>query len=759
MKEFRRILQDKRFIIVILLVLLVNGILEYNEMKPVTGLENSEEISEYEDDDSKRAEEIREKLEAEYSGLSLEEKVSRLQSITDEYDNASSEYWSLAMSQWDGVSEMPPANAYYDTLTKDEQLYYSEVGSMLGNYEYILNYNQNIQNIIDRADKQMEDTGVFEKNSFAGRNIVKTKEDFLKIIDVKPQVSKQYSYELLFNYNISDFIMIIPILAVVLIVLDERKKGLWEFTYSMSRGRIKLAASRIITMTAAAAVTSLFIYIENLIIAGIIGGGYGDLSIPIQSVWVCEKVVLSVSIWQYLLIILLWKILVLTFTGLFFMGLALVLKGYLKVFFIGAAALIAEYMAYNSIDMHSKYSMFKYINIFAWFDSEWCMRNYLNLNIFGRPVSLYTAMCVAVPVLLLIAGGCVVLSGRVRPFAIRAGRLKKLMNSLVVKLKPYRYENMLMTECYKQFNVQKIWVIIAMAIVIAIGFYDDSEVGFDYKGTLYQKYMEMITGSVTEEKRAYLSDELSVWQEKYEEQVKILENSSELTETERKTAEARKEQYEISIECVSELIAEVDRLLIESENGSYVKIINTVSYSYLLGDEATERNMRDAMIILTLSVLVASVILSSENTMNVRGFVKSTQHGRKKFMACKYGVLFIEELLIFAPIIISTILTVNEKYKITWLNASIKSLNFAEKFPFDVSIAAALIIEYVVMFLIVYAVMVLIMYISSRMKNITAAVVLSMAVAVMPAAFYYIGFSGVAVFTVLDELVVSRWMF
>lgn len=764
MKEFRRIIQDKRFLTVILLVLFVNGILAYNEMKTqeITDGEVSYEQDSQEDDGKEKDEisdRIRAELESEYSDLSIEEKVNVLQSIYDEYNNAANEFWLSAMAQWDGISELPLMSDYYYTLTGEEQIYYNVVAGMIGDYSYILGYTDTIQGILDRADKQMKDTGVFQKDSFAGRNIVKTKGDFEKILYVEPQVSEQYSYEILFNYNISDFIMIIPILTVVLIVLDERKKGLWEFTYSMSGGRVRLAVSRIATMAVSAVITAILVYIENLIIAGSIGGGYGDLSIPIQSVWVCERVVLSVSIWQYLLIILMWKILVLALVGLFVMGLALLLKGYMKVFFIGAVVLIAEYMAYDGIDIHSKYSMFKYINIFAWFDSEWCMRNYLNLNIFGYPVSLYAAMCTAVPILLLIAAIFVIMSGRVRPFAIRAGRLKKLADKAMVKIKPYRYENMLMTECYKQFFVQRIWIIILLAILLGISFYDGEEVGYDYKGTLYQKYMEMITGSVKEEKRDYLENELKVWQEKYDEQAKILENSDGLTETEIKTAEAKKEQYAISIECVNELISEVNRLLEETEKGADVKIINMVSYRYLLGENSYERNIKDAMIILTLAVLVASVILSSENTMNVRGFLKSTKFGRKKFMVCKYVVLFIEELIIFIPVIVSTILTVNEKYKITWLNASVKSLDFAYDFPVDVSIGAAIVIEYIIMFLILYAVMVFVMFISSRMKNITAAVVLSMAVIVMPAAFYYIGFSGVSVFTVLDELTVSRWLF
>lgn len=758
MKEFRRIIQDKRFLIVILLILAVNGILEYSEMKPN---EEAQEynVSVYGEDYSEKLKEARKKLEKEYSDLSVEEKVSRLQGINDEYYDAQNEYWQTAMSQWDGTSEMPSFEDYRNAMTEEERIYYSVVGGMLGDYSYILNYNNRIQNILERADKQMEDTGIFEKNSFAGRNIVKTKEDFSKITDVKPKVGEQSSFEHLFNYNISDFIMIAAVLAVVIIVLDERKKGLWEFTYSMQGGRTRLAVSRIFTMVAVAFITAVLIFTQNIIIAGSMGDGYGDLSIPIQSVWMCDKVILTVSIWQYLLLVLFWKILVLALVGLFFMGLALLLKSYMKVFFIGAIALIAEYMAYDGIDLHSRYSMLKYINIFAWFDSEWCMRNYLNLNIFGHPVSLYTSMCVAVVILLLISAAFVVMSGRVRPFAIRAGMLRKLLDNLVVKIKPYSHERMLATELYKQFVVQKIWIIMVIAIVMGVSFYDSGEVGYDYKGTLYQRYMEMLTGSVTEEKRDYLENELFVWQEKYDEQVKILENSSELTNTEREIAESKKEQYGISIECVNELIAELDRLYEEKENGANVKIINMVSYRYLIGEQSEEHNMKDAMIILTLAVLVASIALCSENTMNVKGFIKSTRNGRGKFMRCKYAVLFIEELIIFIPVILSTILTVNAKYKITWLNASIKSLDFAADFPFDVSIATAIILEYVIMFLIIYIVMVLVMHITSRMKNITAALVLSMAVVVMPAAFYYIGFNGISPFTVLNELVVSKWMF
>lgn len=152
MKEFRRIIQDKRFLIVIILILAVNGILEYSEMKPNEEGE-AYTVSLYGENYSEKFREAREKLEKEYGDLSVEEKVRRLQGIRDEYSNKKSEFWQEAIQQWDGISEMPSIQDYDNTLTEEERIYYSAVGGMLGDYSYILNYNKKIHNILERADK------------------------------------------------------------------------------------------------------------------------------------------------------------------------------------------------------------------------------------------------------------------------------------------------------------------------------------------------------------------------------------------------------------------------------------------------------------------------------------------------------------------------------------------------------------------------------------------------------------------------------
>lgn len=46
--------------------------------------------------------------------------------------------------------------------------------------------------------------------------------------------------------------MVLPVAVVVIVILDERKKGLWEFVHTTPGGRKKLAVQRIGIMIFAA---------------------------------------------------------------------------------------------------------------------------------------------------------------------------------------------------------------------------------------------------------------------------------------------------------------------------------------------------------------------------------------------------------------------------------------------------------------------------------------------------------------------------
>ena len=113
----------------------------------------------------------------------------------------------------------------------------------------------------------------------------------------------------------------------------------------------------------------------------------------------------------------------------------------------------------------------------------------------------------------------------------------------------------------------------------------------------------------------------------------------------------------------------------------------------------------------------------------------------------------------FLPVMISMLATVQTRYGMTWLSASIKSLPFTADFPFDISIQNAIILAYTLEFLILYGVMAASTLLFGRMKNVMAALLCGMAVFVLPAALWLMGFAQAEVLTVLDELVVCGWLF
>ncbi|MFG6377903.1 MAG: hypothetical protein K1W19_06250 [Lachnospiraceae bacterium] len=754
MKELKRILSDRRFLLVLMAILLLNGILFYKEIKPE---EESVEyqIEFYGENYKEDLEKLRNKQEAKYGKMNMETAYKEISSLCNEYEEKGRQFQETLLQEWDGTGEFPD---YNDAFTQEERRYHAVLLGLKAEYGYILGYRGDIQQILDRADEQVKDSNIFKEDSFAGRNIKKTKADFEKILEIQPKSGSQDAFLAVCNYNLSDFIMLLAIAAVVVVILDERKKGLWEFVYSMPKGRRRLSLYRIGATGAASLLTSALVYGENLLFAGIYLGGYGDVTRPIQSMEICERVILKTSVAGYMFLVFFWKFFLLFLVGLFLLLLVLIMKNYMQVFFGFAILMAGEYIAYLSIDVHSQFAIFKYVNIFAWMDAEWCMRNYLNLNFFGYPVGLYQMMCIMPVVLFFMIGLAVFRSGNTYPFVIKESWFRKVCTGLTAWLRPYRHGSMLLTELYKQFVLQKIWVIVLLAVLISWYRFDNRKVYYDYKGTLYNAYMEMLEGEATEEKREYLQKENWLWQEKRQEQEELFDNEN-LTSMEKLSIEGKIKQFQTAEICTEELKAEAERLLEKKEAKIAAQFVNKTGYNHYIGADSKERNMMDGLLMLALAVLAASSLFAGENAQNSVMFIRSTKKGRMKFRICKYAVLMIEELCIFIPVVLSAYLTVSAKYGVKQMWVSAYSLPFLDDFFMDISIAAALALHLILMFVILYITMLVITLISEHMKNVMASMVVCMAVAVLPAAFYYMGFSYISGFTILDELVVSRWLF
>jgi hypothetical protein len=218
-------------------------------------------------------------------------------------------------------------------------------------------------------------------------------------------------------------------------------------------------------------------------------------------------------------------------------------------------------------------------------------------------------------------------------------------------------------------------------------------------------------------------------------------------------------QFQTAIDCTTAILEYADTQMEYREKGENAQLVNNTGYNHYIGEASAERNNLDGLILLTLITVMASVLFASENAQNSGAIIASTRNGRGKFKRCKYGILFVEELLVCIPVLASTFAGMYRKYPMMNMDASIHSLTFAKGFPFAWSIRMVILCSLCLTVAVLYAAAFVVSLISKKMNNVMASVIVSLLIAVMPAALYYIGFEKMSLLTVLNELVVSSWMF
>lgn len=493
------------------------------------------------------------------------------------------------------------------------------------------------------------------------------------------------------------------------------------------------------------------IYLQNIVMAGICYSGYGNVLRPIQSIQICSKIILPINVLEFFCLSFFWKFIIAFFIGLITSVLMFTLQSSMGVVFFMIICLTAEYQAYSQIPALSSFRIFKYVNIFAWMDSEWCMRTYLNLNVAGYPIEIYDMMTIVALFFLLFVSILFLFTGRLRPFQIRAGIIKHSHQTFLWNKKRY-FLSMFRMECQKQFIVQKMWLVTGLAISMAVFWYDDEQIAYDYKGTLYQTYFEQLAGEVTTEKLDYLQQELTIWQTKYEEQERLLAQSVDDI-----SAEKKKDQFLQAIECTQSILEYAEKMFDRRDAGEQVELVNQVSYEAYMGNRSLERNQRNILFVLVLVVIFSAVLFSSENTQQTGKMIRSTKYGRGKFVACKYAVLFLELISVVLPVWLSDYFSIRSKYQLCNQRASIKSLSFAADFIADIKISTVIFLIFVIRILLFYLVAVFVTLITKRISHVMAAITIGMIVIGLPAALYDIGFD-VSWLTVSDELLVINWI-
>ena len=290
MKELRRILSNRRLIFGLVLILLLNGILFTREQS-----ENNYGLD----------------LELPSGGFVIFDGTF---TVTQEPVDAWAAY--LRYSAWlDRVRNMPFTDAMTiltdkksalstkitgDTDTENDRLDYIAINNLLTQTDYLTGYGDWLANIQKNKDNLLTFSIFNDPNSFSGRNIIKTAEEFEKLQGVELTLGTDGAVDAFMTFRLTDYFLLVVLLLIGLSFLEERKAGLWSVVHAAPNGRLRLAIRRTLILFGVSVCGVVLLYGTNLTFAFSIYGGIDNLERAVQSVETLGRLTMLTTVADFL---------------------------------------------------------------------------------------------------------------------------------------------------------------------------------------------------------------------------------------------------------------------------------------------------------------------------------------------------------------------------------------------------------------------------------------------------------------------------
>ncbi len=305
------------------------------------------------------------------------------------------------------------------------------------------------------------------------------------------------------------------LIVVILVATNDYYSGFYAIEKACAKGREHTAYAKFAAvMILSSALTAVF-YASNLISA-FAALDFSSSSLPIQMVDRYEMCPFEISIWQFIILSVVIKVLA---AALFSGILMAVLSVFRRFSFgvVGGGSLIALSYFLSKADI-TTFGQIKYLNYWSFYNLEDILSRYRAVNIFGFSVSI---MYVALFAFILVTGialfiHCRAFStlGGVKRVSRRRERKSERARSkdkTGVSIPLFKSLHVLFYEQYK-----RAWIIPVFVIAVILKLFTAADY-YSYENYTYMRnyraYMEVIEGEYNAEKHDYLSAEMAECEE------------------------------------------------------------------------------------------------------------------------------------------------------------------------------------------------------------------------------------------------------
>lgn len=551
----------------------------------------------------------------------------------------------------------------------------------------------------DRLDEIQKKADAFgsisifsQEHSFASRNITKTAQDFQKMKDVEITYQLEKGLYEALSFPISNFLIIVMMMAIASsMILEEKSKNLFSMVRTCVHGKHQTIIAKCIVMLASIGLLTTLLTLCNLCVMQQLCD-FADLHASLISLASYAKSIFPISILQYLALFILVKWMAASCIGCLMLTVSILCKYKITCFTSILVFLGLQLLCYTGIPDNSTFTIFKYLNVISFLQSDVLFRTYLNLNIAQHAISLQSAsfVCLFAFLALFLIVSCL-LYDRKQSLQIKTWQLPDCIAQFLPK-STRNLPVLWIQECHQLFWIQKGLIFLLCFLCLQGYTYCQKQLYVTQDEKNWMQYMKVLEGKPDKEKDAFLAAQ----QKSYDELHTKLNQINERYET-KQINSLQKDQMESAI--VSQLYGEplFQQLVTqyhEVKLNPHREMITPFGYELLL--------FQDSMTLVPAILALLFLFMSLSNIQCVtyqhamNKVIYATPKGRSSLLFHKLSIALLCGLIYAILAFVFDLVLVYQTYGFPSLQASLVSMTQLTHMNASISILGFLCISYLI---------------------------------------------------------------
>lgn len=533
-------------------------------------------------------------------------------------------------------------------------------------FEYTDSYNELINGYIEQGNSMLVADMYSDKSSFEHINILKSKYDFRKLlnVNVEPDNSKALDVVITSGTYINMFILFI-VLICVFRYFDDRKNGLNYIIHTARKGRGYFTVVRICTLAIASFLTTICVYVCVLAVAFRIYGGFEFMDNSLQSYDKYATICFTSNKWLFLTAFVLLSALAVFITGLVVWFITSLLDNVSVGMGLAVAILCVSYIMYMNISDKSRFAIFKNINIWNWIIPKDILTVYKNIGVGAYIISqLKAVVIIEVLCVIVFSISCVCIN------VLKHRNTHNIWSKLKIGLMEgcqavISHWPLTVMELYKLLWVRKGIVILGIVAIIVSNinikrgyvYSDDISVALKY----YEEAEGMqLSRELTDIVGRY-EDEYEYWNERLKQiNTAFANETKEYSREDLNEASMQVGLYKNGLEEIHRNISNLEYLNKRNISG---KVINPFAVEGMMGEKLYGHQSVYALLAVVALIFMLYPVISEEKKQNMLMLIHTASKGRTRWVITKLCavlmVTIVTGVLVFIPNIINIIRTYN----------------------------------------------------------------------------------------------------